>query len=468
MIINTADGQLRFDSGNGDIYLDTKDVLLVIPKSPEGFTICSLKEEPALELILVESSSSSLPDILRPLALDKAGSLPDHLVSSATHSVDIIVSVKSGTGTALVFWQDVLRPLLQLVAPQGREASDGVAHNVVITQSADSISQFAQELWSSLSSPDKSRTVVLLTGDGGIVDLLRQREVDGDGDGKDGSAPATRPTVSLMPLGTGNALFHSLHKPLYAAGDGGPSPLVVAVRTLFRGQASPLPIFRASFTEGSYIVPPGGGGVADERQSPPARVRHLDGAVVASYGFHASLTYESDTPEYRVHGAKRFGMAAQELLRTSHAYAATLEMRAPGSPTLETAGGRDGTHSYVLASLVSNLERTFTISPDARPLDGQLRVVHFGDVGRERTMEAMTKAYDGGKHVHVAWPDGQKVHYEPVEEMRVTIREDEDRWCKVCIDGTTVHVPTGGQMNVRMLEETPLQVLINPDVLLNT
>lgn len=35
-------------------------------------------------------------------------------------------------------------------------------------------------------------------------------------------------------------------------------------------------------------------------------------------------------------------------------------------------------HGYVLATLVSNLERTFTISPDSNSLDGKLRLVRFG------------------------------------------------------------------------------------------
>ena len=56
-------------------------------------------------------------------------------------------------------------------------------------------------------------------------------------------------------------------------------------------------------------------------------------------------------------------------------------------------------HGYVLASLVSNLEKTFTISPASKPMNGKLRVVHFGALSGEETTEVMKAAYAGGKHV---------------------------------------------------------------------
>ncbi len=85
-----------------------------------------------------------------------------------------------------------------------------------------------------------------------------------------------------------------------------PSSLVLGLRTLFRGTAAPLPTFRATFSPGSRLV-------SYDSPSDPAAVDHLLGAIVASYGFHAQLVWESDTPEYRRHGDKRFGMVAQEL-----------------------------------------------------------------------------------------------------------------------------------------------------------
>jgi diacylglycerol kinase family enzyme len=274
--------------------------------------------------------------------------------------------------------------------------------------------------------------------------------------------------MAVLPLGTGNALFHSMHKPLYS--DIGPTPLVHGLRTLFQGAPADLPVFRASFSPGSRIVT-----FADKRNTSSqtdgeanfskeeTSVSHLNGAIVASYGFHASIVYESDTPEHRVHGDKRFGMVAAELLKESHPYAAQVSIRRPGSSSFE-AIPRD-THAYVLATLVSNLERTFTISPDSKPLQGHLRLVHFGPIGGERTMGVMMKAYDAGKHIDMEWEDGEKVGYDQVDEVRVIIQEDAERWRKVCIDGTIVEIPKGGQMSVSMLERGPLRILADCQVL---
>jgi diacylglycerol kinase family enzyme len=249
--------------------------------------------------------------------------------------------------------------------------------------------------------------------------------------------------------------------------------LVLGLRTLFQGSPASLPVFRASFSPGAHIVAPGaaddddGGPLSAETAHQP--VSHLDGAIVASYGFHASVVYESDTTAYRVHGDKRFGMVAQELLRESHPYTAHVEIRRPSSPSssgpaqLEALPRKE--HAYVLTTLVSNLERAFTISPASKPLDGQLRTVHFGNIGGARAMEAMMKAYDGGKHVDVRWDDGERIYYEDVDEIRITVEDGESRWRKFCVDGTTVGVPRGGQMTVKRLEQSPLQILVNPSIL---
>lgn len=458
--------QLTWAGSTDELQLNIDDVLLAVnfQGNPKTVAICCLKEEASelerpFQLILLRTNAA-LPEPLGSSLF--VNQTPPRLQPGASRDVDIIVSVKSGTGLALAFWQDVLQPLLHLLPGEttehpsgGTTTADGHAQRrVLITQSGDSVSQFARGLWPEPPKPPtetaKSRTIVLLSGDGGVVDLLNGR-------GKD--APADpQPLVALLPLGTGNAQFHSLHKPAYS--DPGPSPLVLGVRTLLHGVEADLPVFRASFTEGSRVVTPGSAARPDKSSgidTPP--VQHLDGAIVASYGFHASIVYESDTPAYRVHGDKRFGMVAQDLLRESHPYAAHVEVRRPGSPQF-TALPREH-HAYVLTTLVSNLERAFTISPASKPLDGQLRVVHFGNVGGARIMEAMMKAYDEGKHVDLKWDDGERVYYEEVEEIRVTVNESDDRWRKVCVDGTIVDILEKGQMAVRKLDRSPLRILVN-------
>lgn len=453
------DNRLTWRGAETDDEVSVDTVILILKQTDKdkGFITCCLKEFPGeaerpFELLVLRSDSVPAGLFQKhqpnrttpPLAHLRRG-------KSTNTQVDIVVSTKAGTNQALPIWQTVLQPLRKLVHDELGNLSDaattlteqGIVH---ITQSEDSVSDFARTLWSS-GTTSHSRTVILLSGDGGVVDLLNARPEE--------SNDTQRPMIALLPLGTGNALFHSLHRPVYAHSKA--SPLVIGLRTLFQGAQAPLPVFRTSFSEDSHIVPPGG--VDGPKSKDAKNVAHLDGAIVASYGFHASLVYESDTPAWREHGDKRFGMVAQELLRESHPYTAQVEIRRPGGSFELLPRGE---HAYVLTTMVSNLEKTFMISPASQPLDGQLRTVHFGNIGGERAMEAMTKAYDGGKHVDVKWDDGERIYYEKVDEIRVTIRDEDGRWRKVCVDGTIVEVPMGGTMSVKKLDHSPLDVLVHP------
>lgn len=432
----------------GEIKLE--EIILVAEVSDGGFLILTLSQgepEGGEPFQLSSFLARNLPkELLYQFLLQSA---PVALETNGNSSLDVIVSVRSGTGQSQEFYEAVLRPLLEILGV-GEES-----YGVIFTKDAKSVKEYAQERWGSnkAAGSSKKETVILLSGDGGIVDLLN---------GSSTAPPegGTTPTVALIPLGTGNALFHSLHKPHYARTDPpAPSHLVLALRALLGGRPAALPTFQASFSEGSHLV--------EESTGSSAGVSHLTGAIVASYGFHSQLVWESDTPAYRKHGARRFGMVAQELLGESHAYRAAVE----ASPPLSSSSSQDKgpgaaptRFSYILATMVSNLEKTFAISPHSRPLDGQLRLVYFGDVGGEKTMEIMKAAYDGGKHVGMRWTgeDGgeQGVGYEAVEEVRVTTLEEDARWRKVCIDGTIVEIPQGGSMIVKKSPEPRLRVLV--------
>ncbi|CAH0048713.1 unnamed protein product [Clonostachys solani] len=491
--LTVRDGKLTWSSHGVSNQIDVGSLLFALkpPASAHQYIICGLKENNSesaattFELVLLQTSS--IPDQISSLHL--VSQIPPHLRPSTDNLVDIVVSTKAGSGLALRFWQAVLHPLLRVTREELAQASPGTEaaelagsqqENVLVTENAGSVPQFAQRLWASHGGQThrdgghggkQSRTVILLSGDGGIVDILNSCE-------DDAQAPAasspTQPLVCPLPLGTGNALFHSLHKPVASARPAS-SPLVLGLQTLFQGAPANLPTFRASFSAGSRVVvaaeeqqaAAADGGATDtppELQEGNKPVSYLNGAVVASYGFHASIVHESDTPAYRAHGQKRFGMVAQELLRRSHPYTAQVEIRRPGVASFERVPRE--THAYVLVTPLSNLERTFAISPDSRPLDGRLRAVHFGPIGGERIMDVMMKAYDGGKHVALAWEeDGERVWYDEVEEIRLKALDADGRWRKVCIDGTIVELPLGGHMVVSKSNHTLLRVLAPKDVL---
>jgi diacylglycerol kinase family enzyme len=184
----------------------------------------------------------------------------------------------------------------------------------------------------------------------------------------------------------------------------------------------------------------------------PLPNRGLWGAVVASYGLHATLVADSDTTEYRKHGDKRFGLVAQDLMfpgggAAPHAYKADV--------TLFKSGGKKEVlerkeHGYLLTTPLSNLERKFTISPLSKPLDGQLRIVHFGTVSGDQAMKIMMEAYNAGNHVNL-----DDVSYESIEGMRIDLKEKggEWKWRRFCIDGLIVGVEENGWMEVQKLEE---------------
>ncbi|KAK7757716.1 hypothetical protein SLS62_000094 [Diatrype stigma] len=470
--------------------------------------------------------------------------IPAHLRSSPSRKVHVLVSTGAGTGRALEFYEAVLQPLfaaLGLTAAAAASESESESggggsineteekanryhYDLVTTTDAQSIRQFGSTLAvvndgeSGSGGGAVAHTVVILSGDGGIVELLNASASDDVRPTQPQSQTQPPPLVAILPLGTGNALFHSLHKPVEESPSAASksSGLVQGLRTLLTGVAAPLPSFRAEFSPGSRLITyqhpdEGTQGCGDDAQKKAKAVRGgeeehaqavswLRGAIVASYGFHSQLVWESDTPAYRRHGAARFGMVARQLLEESHAYDAVVEVVTPDTDSGTELGHDDDTddddeggapvavtnpeqqkqqqkkrattktrkiardrHAYVLATLVSNLEKTFTISPASRPLDGRLRLVHFGDIGGARTMDVMMRAYDGGKHVGMRFEkDDEKgrekggdeeeeehaVGYEEVAEVRVTTRESDPRWRKVCIDGTIVELPPGGTMTV--------------------
>ncbi len=415
---------------------------------------------PPFQLVAIQAPRAEIPAQLA--SVPRVAQLPTHLALGG--GVDYLLSTRAGTGRAVPFWETVLRPLLRFAAQS--LVQDTEPARVVVTDSDDSVRAYAREERAAANAP---RTIVLLSGDGGVVDLLNSSAAPPSGE-EDGTP---LPTIVLIPLGTGNALFNSLHKPLFT----GPSELVLALRTLLGGVAAPLPVFKASFPPGSHIVkytskdedaaetPSDVAAAEAQLHRQETDVDALYGSIVASYGFHAGIVYESDTPAYRAHGAARFGMVAQELLKTSHPYAAQIAIRRAGHDGDDWERIPRDTHAYVLSTLVSNLERTFTISPKSRPLDGQLRLVHFAPLGPARTMEAMMKAYDDGKHVDVAWDDGERIYYDDIDEITIQVEDEEARWRKACIDGTIVDIPKGGTVRVQREEKGHFNIVVDARVL---
>jgi diacylglycerol kinase family enzyme len=188
------------------------------------------------------------------------------------------------------------------------------------------------------------------------------------------------------------------------------------------------------------------------------------GAVVCSWGLHATLVADSDTAEYRKHGIKRFAMAAQEALSPAdgtgpHRYKAKVSLQVANDEGTSWTQVENKEHSYVMATLVSNLEEKFTISPASKPLSGALRFVYFGYVSGDEAMRIMTLAYQDGAHVK-----DDAVDYSAVDALLIDFAGEEGeadgRWRRICVDGKIVRVNKGGYVEVKNDKRSVLELTV--------
>ena len=140
-----------------------------------------------------------------------------------------------------------------------------------------------------------------------------------------------------------------------------------------------------------------------------------------------------------------------------HAYRANVTLFKPGERR-EVIERKE--HGYILATPLSNLERAFTISPSSKPLDGQLRLVHFRAVSGEQTMEIMKEAYNAGNHTNL-----DEVSYESIDGMRIDVKEEGQdwKWRRFCVDGVIVGVEENGWMEVQTVKHgrEAVDILVN-------
>ncbi|EME88440.1 diacylglycerol kinase [Pseudocercospora fijiensis CIRAD86] len=348
----------------------------------------------------------------------------------------VIVSTGSGTGLAAEVWKQLVKPGLEHIKVD--EAKHYALH---YTDSESTVSELTRDILLPQANLGVYQSVLLMSGDGGIVDIVNTL-LSGNR-----SQNYRKPNIAIMPLGTGNALAHSA---------GITKDDTFGVKTWLRGGLQELPLFCARFSSGARLL------TDEARKETPlhtmdgATVAH--GAVVCSWGLHAGLVADSDTVEFRKFGVDRFKMAAQEALFPSdgsppHVYRGKVSILRPREQNWQTI--RHGEHAYVLATLCSQLEKGFTISPDTKPLDGKLRLVHFGPTTGEQAMSIMSKAYQGGQHVQ-----DENVGYEEIEALRIDFDEVDARWRRVCIDGKIIRVEQGGWVEVRSGQKGVIDLIV--------
>jgi diacylglycerol kinase family enzyme len=361
---------------------------------------------------------------------------PPDTSDSETH---IIVSTGSGTEKAVFFYDEAVKPVLETLFPKGY--ANFLVHK---TESASTIEELTSDIFFPTANAGITLRIVLLSGDGGVIDLVNGLLA------RPCSSDYKAPQVTLIPLGTANALYHSIN-----AGQDNPWGL----RTLGSSKTKPLPVFTTTFSSGARLLVDEARSEQELPKDPKSHRPMLHGAVVCSWAMHASLVADSDTTEYRKFGVERFKMAAKEALYPAdgsapHPYLAQISiLQGEEWKPLEAEQ-----HMYVLATMVSNLEKPFCISPSSKPLDGSLHLVHFGPTTGDEAMRIMGLAYQGGKHV-----EDPMVRYEAIDGLRIEFqgKEKDERWRRICVDGKIVRVEEDGWVELRKEERRVLDVVVD-------
>lgn len=133
-----------------------------------GYTI---KDEDMITVVEGEAGYGVLSSSELELRITPASMLPKEfldrwlfrgLPAYLQEEVYILVSIRSGTGLAEKFL-DVLLPILDAI---------GVKRTVVSTKNAESVKEFVRGTLLPAANDGKKQTVVMLSGDGGIVDSI--------------------------------------------------------------------------------------------------------------------------------------------------------------------------------------------------------------------------------------------------------------------------------------------------------
>lgn len=442
--VKQDNGNLVLQSEGSEKVFRDGDVIGVVTKKvatnedrngvPEQHSILLLStktENPSRTEFTFESFQ--LSDVPRPI-LDKSGiSLPpSHLFiprgPGDVPNLHVVISPRSGRGEAQHFFDVVIRKAFKAVGLEEQ------AYQTHVTESERSITDLAHIVFLPHANDGIAQTILLLSGDGGIVDIVNVLLSSLQ------SPRYRKPVIGLVVMGTGNALANST---------GLNRGATRGLSNFLQGTPRSLPTFTANFSPGSEFLF-NEGRSSEILPLSDAGSAIVYGAVVCSWALHASLVADSDTTEYRKHGTNRFQMAAKELLAPSdgsepHMYKGKITLITKdqdGRETHHVLERRE--HMYILATLVSNLEENLTISPGSKPLDGQLRLVHFGVVSSAEVMRILSLAFQGGSHVEDA-----AVGYENIDGLRIDFDEKDSRWRRVCVDGKIVRVNEGGWVEVR-------------------
>ncbi|CAI5759431.1 unnamed protein product [Candida verbasci] len=328
-------------------------------------------------------SSSEIKDAI------KITDLPNHLLQK----VIILDSINSGAGRQedKNLYTHVIQPLFELL---------NVQYDYFATTSPDSINQFASNL------RESKVTIIFISGDTSINEFINGllSDIQGSID------------IFTIPGGTGNSLALSL---------GITNQIESIKHLLISDKIDPLYLYNVKFPQGSHYL------VQNEKKG--LINSNLKFVVVLSWGFHASLVADSDTPELRKFGLKRFQIAAKNNLSREQEYNGVLKVN---DETIK------GPFAYWLLTSSSRFEPTFEISPKGDILQDNLYFVGFNTKKNDDKyiLDIMHQIYNEGDHINNKGVIYKKITNE--DQLDLVISESEVfEHRRFCLDGSIILIP---------------------------
>lgn len=358
----------------------------------------------------------------------------------------VINSCTAGTKQSSNVYFNIIVPLLKRF---------GISHVYVATTTAQTIPNHARSF-------SNSSTVLFLAGDTSISEFFNSLtdQPAARKARKSDSTPADDPlhlNLICVPTGTGNAISHSI----------GHGSVAKAISRMFLGKLQPLANFKVEFPPGTSVVLPD----TDFSEPPSTTTTELSpfhAFAVASWGIHASLVADSDSTEFRKYGIERFKMAAGDNLKREQKYHGPVELsnndtvtsqkvltsvdsgdhERKTTTTYESLSRLDKPYSYLLFTLLTQLEKGYYISPAGKPPTArELYLVDVPYLPNNELQEVLMAPYSGSKHVHDARVNYVRIqptaNEEDKESVAAVIRPEETelrnrRWC---LDGQILLVP---------------------------
>ncbi|KAI0049677.1 hypothetical protein FA95DRAFT_816161 [Auriscalpium vulgare] len=362
----------------------------------------------------------------------------------------VIYNPASGSTSGKALTDDTLLPLLTShhITPDKIAATERPNHS----------GELVLDFLSSLPAGEKSVTVILVSGDGTLHEIVNALWAKR----RERQTPYPDINFVLIPGGTANALHSTLFPPPTAPDATSKSPsesdstLLASLRVFLSSIPRIIPLTVGSTT------------ISSDSSSPETVLT----TVVASTSLHASILADSEALRASLPGIERFKVAAEA--NATRWYHAQATLTGPVSrydpatsafiPLEEQTLQLEGPFAYFLSTTnVDRLEPAFRIAPFQRPGLNSVDVlvvrprrdVSLGGKDGEEERTAFKNrlwgilggAYANGTHVESRYDDGEViVEYFRAKGWEWEPDEKDEKAHLLCADGTIFTVPKGGKV----------------------